>query len=82
MSQAREKRKLVKVSLTDFVKAKKRENCPVCKLPVEIRGQIGKSASEKHISREQQLEWVALVTGVKLSIEELNAHVNGRHDAA
>ena len=70
------------VRLVDFVKAKRRENCRVCKLPVEMRGQIGRPAGEKKISREQQIEWVALVTGVKLTMDEFNAHVNGRHDAA
>lgn len=69
------------VSLTDFVKAKRREGCKVCKLPVEVRGQIGRPASEKHISRDQQIEWIKLVTGQIITVEELNAHVNGRHDA-
>lgn len=69
------------VTLVAFVKAKRRENCQVCKLPVEIRGQLGRPASEKHISRDQQIEWVELATGVKLTLEEFNAHVNGRHDA-
>lgn len=68
-------------TLVEFVKAAKRASCNVCKLPVEIRGQIGKSASEKKISRDQQIEWVALVTGKKITIEELNQHVSGRHDA-
>lgn len=68
-------------SLVDFVKTKKRENCRVCKLDVEVRGQIGRSASERKISRDQQVEWVHLVTGVKITVEELTQHVNGRHDA-
>lgn len=69
-------------TLDEFVKAKKKEKCKVCKLPVEVRGQLGRPASEKHISREQQIEWIALVTGVKITLEELQAHVTGRHDAA
>lgn len=81
MSRAREKQTR-NVTLVDFVKAKRRENCRACKLPVDIRGQIGRPASEKKISREQQIEWVTLVTGVTLTMEEFNAHVNGRHDAS
>lgn len=82
MSSAREKSLKSNVTLVDFVKAKRRENCRVCKLSVEVRGQIGRTAGEKKISRDQQIEWVALVTGVKLTMEEFNAHINGRHDAA
>lgn len=82
MSRTREKQSRLNVTLVDFVKAKRRENCRVCKLPVAVRGQIGRPAGEKKISRDQQLEWVALVTGVKLTLEEFNQHVNGRHDAA
>lgn len=78
MSQKRERPKL---SLVEFVRAKKRANCSVCKLSVEIRGQLGRTASEKKISREQQVEWIKMVSGVTITIDELNAHVNGRHDA-
>jgi len=68
-------------TLVEFIKAKKRENCNVCKLPVEVRGQVGRAASERKISRDQQVEWVRLVTGAKITVEELTQHVSGRHDA-
>lgn len=71
----------VKQTLVEFVKQQRRANCRVCKLPVEVRGQVGRTASEKKISREQQVEWITLVTGVKITADELTAHVNGRHDA-
>lgn len=70
------------LSLVEFARAEKRKSCRVCKLPVEVRGQIGRSASEKKIPREQQVQWIELVTGQKITIEELNSHTNGRHDAA
>jgi hypothetical protein len=68
------------LSLTDFVKAEKRANCNVCKLPVEVRGQLGRPASEKKISREQQVKWIYAVTGKTITLEELNSHNNGKHD--
>ncbi len=68
-------------TLAEFIKAKKRIGCSVCKLPVEIRAQIGRAASEKHISRDLQVEWVSLVAGHPITSEELMQHVNGRHDA-
>lgn len=68
-------------TLVEFAKLKKKESCRVCKLPVEIRGQIGKPASEKRIPQDQQIEWVKLATGVTITVEELKQHVSGRHDA-
>ena len=68
-------------TLAEFIKIKRREGCRVCKLPVEIRAQIGRPASEKKISRDLQVEWVSLVSGQTITLEELMQHVSGRHDA-
>ncbi len=68
-------------TLLEFVRLKKKENCRVCKLPVEIRGQIGRTATEKRISQDQQIEWIKLATGILITVEELKQHVSGRHDA-
>lgn len=67
-------------TLAEFEKLKKKENCRVCKLPVEIRGQIGKPASEKRIPQDHQIEWIKLATGTAITVEELKQHVSGRHD--
>jgi len=69
------------MTLAEFSREERKKNCPVCKLPAEIRGQLGKPASEKKISRDQQVRWVQVVTGVTVSVEDLNKHNNGRHDA-
>lgn len=67
-------------TLVEFIKAKKRENCRVCKLPIQVRSQLGKPASEKKISRDEQIAWVEVATGVKITHEELTQHITGRHD--
>lgn len=69
-----------KQTLVEFAKAEKRAACRVCKLSVDIRGQLGRSASEKRIPIDQQLKWLELVTGEKITLEELKQHTNGRHD--
>jgi hypothetical protein len=69
------------LTLEQFVKAEKRAKCRVCKFPIEVRSQIGRSASEKKISQDQQIKWIELITGQKITIEELKQHVSGRHDA-
>lgn len=68
------------VSLVEFVRAEKRANCRICKLPVEIRGQLGRTATEKKIVYDQQVRWLNMVTGMKITAEELTKHTNGRHD--
>jgi hypothetical protein len=73
--------KKVAVSLVDFVRLQKKVNCRVCKLPVEIRGQLGRVATDRKIPREVQLDWIKTATGVKITNDELTAHNNGRHDA-
>lgn len=69
-------------SLVQFVRAKKREGCLVCTLPPEIREQVGRPASEKKINRDLQVAWLQLVSGVKITADQLNNHINGRHDGA
>jgi hypothetical protein len=75
-------KKPTKVSLVDFVKLQKKADCPVCKLPVEVRGQLGRVATEKKIPRSTQIEWIKLRCGVKITDEQLTMHNNGRHDAS
>lgn len=67
-------------SLVDFVKAKKRADCPVCALPEEIRAQLH-AASEKKIYRADQLAWLKEECGHPISGEDLNRHYSGRHAA-
>lgn len=68
-----------KRSLTDFVMAKKRANCPVCALPAAVRQQIAE-ARNKRIRRAEQLEWLRAEYGVKLSVADFEAHHSGRHE--
>lgn len=67
------------VSLVDFVMAKKRAACPVCQLPVVARGQL-REASAKKIQTADQLEWLAMTHGVKISRDLFVAHRNARHE--
>lgn len=76
------KQKRTIIPLTTFVQVEKRSTCKVCKLPVEVRGQIGRPASEKKIPAETQLRWIKQVMGVTITVEELRSHVTGRHDGA
>ena len=66
-------------SLVDFILAKKRAACPVCQLPVTVRGQL-REASSKKIQTTDQMEWLATEHGVKISRDLFVAHRNARHE--
>lgn len=67
------------MGLVDYMKEKKREACPVCKLPEFVREQLA-LAKEKKITRRDQLEWLDKVVHADISNRDLDAHYSGRHD--
>jgi hypothetical protein len=68
------------ISLTDFVKAERRKECPVCQLPEEAREQM-RVAQNKSIRRATVIAWLAQAYGVTITDEALNTHYSGKHDA-
>jgi hypothetical protein len=66
-------------SLTDYVKAKRREGCPVCALGTTIIAQM-KEASNKKIGRPVVVEWLSDEFGVTVTRADMDSHYNGRHD--
>jgi hypothetical protein len=66
-------------TLEDFVRAKRRSNCVVCKLSPEVLAQI-KTARDKRIARDIVVEWLEKDHRVKISPDELTSHVNARHE--
>jgi len=73
------KPKVARLSLADFVAAKKRAACKVCQLSVQIRGQL-REAAQKRIPRGEQLEWLKQVHSANITAADLQAHVNARHE--
>lgn len=67
-----------RVTLVEYVRQKRREACPVCQLPDDVRGQLV-DATRKKIKRALQLEWLAEL-GYDISDHDLSAHYSGRHD--
>lgn len=67
-----------RISLTDFVKAKKREGCPVCALPGDIREEMS-TARKKTIKRGEVLEWLTAL-GYDIQAADLDGHYSGKHD--
>lgn len=67
-------------SLAAFMQAKARAGCVVCRLPEEVRSQLGRAAVKRGFSREDQVEWLRSACGVGVTHEELSTHLNGRHD--
>lgn len=68
-------------SLSEFMRAKVRARCPVCKLSADIRAQLGTAAARRGFTRVDQVEWLRVVVGAgDVNLDILNAHLNARHD--
>jgi hypothetical protein len=67
-------------SLIEYVRAKRRETCPVCQLDPDLLSQV-RSAGDKRIPQDVVLAWLAEDHGIVLSKDDLLTHRNGRHDA-
>ena len=67
-------------TLEEFMREKQRRDCKVCALPQDITAQLGKPASDRGFSRDDQVEWLAVVApNAKVSRTDLDTHMNRRH---
>ena len=66
-------------SLLRYVKDKRREGCPVCKLPPDTLAQL-RDAAAKKVSVTLQLDWLRHEIGVTITSEQINSHRGGRHE--
>lgn len=69
-----------KRSLSQYVRDKRREGCPVCALSPQLLTEI-RAASKNKIPRDVVLEWLKIEHGVKVTHQEIVAHANARHDS-
>ncbi len=67
------------LSLVDFVKAERRKDCGVCKLPDDLRDQMRK-ARDKKILRATILDWLRTQYGFVVTTTDMDVHINGHHD--
>lgn len=67
-------------SLLDFVAERRRKDCPVCKLPDDVRVQMS-TARAKKISRDDVMAWLSQAIGAnEISDQHVTRHNNGHHD--
>lgn len=67
-------------TLDAFMRAKARHDCKICALPAEVRAQIGKSATDRGYSRDDQVEWLNAAVGAGVSRQDLDRHISRRHE--
>jgi cytolysin (calcineurin-like family phosphatase) len=67
-------------TLVQFVRDQRRVGCPVCALPVAVRGQLAEAAAKK-IPRQVQLDWLRTECKNSITAGDLDRHRTGRHDA-
>lgn len=63
----------------EFSKAKRREACPVCQLPDEVREQM-RSSRDKKITQQMIKEWLMTDYKKDIKLESLASHNAGHHD--
>lgn len=66
------------VPLADFMRAKKRAACKVCRLPADVLDQLLAARTAK-IRRPDMLEWLRTEVGADITDVELTAHYSARH---
>ena len=69
------------LSLVDYVREKRRESCPVCALPDALRQQMA-LAGDRKIKRSVVVAWLNDEHRAAVTEDDINSHVNGRHDRA
>lgn len=68
-------------SITQFLQAKRRENCGACKLSVEVRRQIDEARHHSRATWPLILEWLEVELGITgLTEAEMVIHYRARHD--
>ena len=66
-------------TLNEYVRAKRREACAVCRLPDDIREQMI-SARKAKLSRETVLDWLREEHGVEITHDQMTSHGSAHHD--
>lgn len=67
-------------SLAEYARDRRRDGCPVCALPTDIREQMAR-ASEKKIRRPVVLAWLRDEHNITIGDVDMTTHVNGHHDS-
>lgn len=68
-------------NLSKFMRSRARAGCAVCDLPAEIRSQLGRPATKRGYTREDQVEWLREAVGAKkVTLEVLATHLSSKHD--
>ena len=67
-------------SLAEYVRDKRRAECPVCSLPDDLRSQMA-NASDRKIKRSVVLAWLQEEHGHTLTDMDLTSHHSGHHDS-
>lgn len=66
-------------SIQQFIRDKRRVNCPVCKVPTAIRDAIV-DAKRKGFTVPTILEWLKSEYRIRLTPEQVRTHYSGMHD--
>jgi len=72
--------KKTKLSAVEYQMAKKRAACGVCKLSDDLKEQLAEARTRK-MRVPEQLEWLSVEHGIKLTRADFDRHHSARHEA-
>lgn len=67
-------------SIQEFIRAQRRTECKVCRLPQEIRDAMFEARQIARIRVTVLLEWLASEYDVKLTRSDVRLHYGGLHE--
>ncbi len=67
-------------SISEFVRDKRKVNCPVCKVPPKIRVQVNDARQTRNVTMPVILEWLKSEHGIALTLEQCRRHYAGMHE--
>ncbi len=68
-----------KRSLVEFMRDKRKKDCPVCRIPEELRQEMV-AARTKKITRVDILAWLKEDHGIDVTPGQMDTHNSAKHD--
>ena len=67
-------------TLAEFLRDKRKAGCPVCTLSPEILHCLAEAANKGTAKVPEQVEWLNIDCGARVTVAELTSHRSGRHE--
>ena len=69
-----------KRSVLEFIRDKRKANCPVCRVPQAIRNEMNAVRRMRSVTMPIVVEWLKAEHGIALTLEQCRHHYAGMHE--